>query len=190
MNEINMSQTLKKMLTLKRYEHSISVQQTAIELAKVYGCDCKKASIAGLLHDCAKDLKKDDLLKKCEQYGVAIDEIIKKEAQLLHGYVGVEIAKQTFEVFDQEILNAIKYHTIANENMSLLDKIIYISDFIEPGRNFDGVDIIRKFAYKDLDKAIIIGIDNTIALLLSKGKLIHPDTIKARNSILINKRNS
>ncbi len=181
----NIQQILEKKLTLKRYYHSIGVQKTAVKLAKIYSGPIQKASISGLVHDCAKDLSDKELLKYAVKFGILLDDVLHHSSKLLHGAVGAELAKIEFGINDEEILNAIKFHTIGKENMSLLEKIIYIADYIEPGRNFKGVELLRKEALSNLDKAVLMTIDNTIRYVLSKEELLHPLTVQARNFLLL-----
>lgn len=176
---------LQKRLTKKRYLHSLGVQKTAIELAKVYNVSQKKASIAGLAHDCAKDFDDDMLLNYATQFDILIDGVSKHQIQLLHGFVGAELAKREFGIEDDEILNAIRFHTTGKENMTTIEKIIYLADYIEPNRNFKGIDKIRKVALSSLDKATLMAFDNTINYVILKGELLHPNTIFARNFLLL-----
>lgn len=172
----------------KRLGHSIRVMKEAEKLAKCYGEDIEKASLAGLLHDCGRYEDKSYLLKKAQEFGIILDEIYKKNDNLLHAHLGVEVARHDYGISDTDILNAIRYHTTGRENMSLLEKIVYMADYIEPGREFKGLDEIRSLCYesKDIDKALIGAIDNTIIYILNNKAIIHEDTIKARNFLLLN----
>lgn len=174
----------------KRTEHSQGVMDTAVKLANIYNGDANKAKIAGLLHDCAKYKDKSYLLKRANDFGMVLDEIMQENTQLIHGPLGAEVAREEFGIKDEEILNAIRYHTTGRENMTLLDKIIYIADYIEPGRSFPGVEEARDLAFKDLDKSIRCAMDNTIIHLANTGKLIHLDTIKARNYLVLQEEKS
>ena len=167
-----------------RYEHSINVMNTALELARLYGADKNKAVFAGLLHDCAKDLQNEELYKLCKKSGIKIDKITKRQPKLLHGSVGAYVAAAYYGVTDEEILNAIKFHTTGKENMNMLEKIIFISDYIEPGRSLPGVDDIRKLATIDIDRAMVLAFDITIRRVLEKGALLHPATVSARNYLM------
>lgn len=175
---------LKKMVTEKRFIHSVNVMESAVQLAKRYGADVDKAAVAGLLHDCAKGIKGEEIFKMCEMFGIETDEVTKLQPELLHGYIGAKLAERDFGVTDKCVLNAIYYHTTGYENMNLLDKIIFIADYIEPGRNFSNIDNIRKTVFEDLDEAIIMALDSTLIYVTSKRALIHPLSISARNSLL------
>lgn len=172
---------LKLSISPYRYKHSENVMEVAINLAKKYGVDINKASTAGFLHDCAKGKSEKELLELCEKFNIEVDEYKKNQPELLHGEIGALLAKIDYGIEDEEILNAIKVHTMGKENMSMLEKIIFIADYIEPGRKFPGVEAIRKLAYKDIDKAIMQALDTTIMHLIKIGGVIHPDTIKTRN---------
>ena len=179
-----MTAKLKGSLLEKRFIHSLGVMESAVELAKRYGADEEKAAIAGLLHDCAKNYSKEDMYSLCDEYGIELDEVMMKSSGLIHGLLGAEVAKREYGVDDPEIYDAIYYHTVGKPDMSLLTQIIYIADGIEPNRHYDGVDRIRSLAEEDLDKALILQIDYTIKSVISKGGLLHTNTIDTRNRYL------
>lgn len=168
----------------KRYLHSVRVMEESIELAKIFNCNVEKATIAGLLHDCGKFESKQELLKKSFDFDIIQKDAHIDDSALIHGALGAEIARQEFKVEDMDVLNAIRYHTTGRPNMSLLEKIVYISDYIEPGRNFSGVNIVRKLAYKNLDVALFKAMNQTIKYLIDKELYIHPDTFNARNYLI------
>ncbi len=176
---------LKTMVSEKRFIHSVNVMDCAVKLAEKYGADVRKAAVAGLLHDCAKGIKGEEIFRMCEKFGIETDEITRLQPELLHGCIGAKLAERDFGVTDKSILNAIYYHTTGYDNMNLLDKIIFIADYIEPGRNFSNIENIRKTVYEDLDRAIIMALDNTLAYVTSKGALIHPLSVTARNSLIV-----
>lgn len=175
---------LEKTIGKKRLRHSIGVMNTAVDLADKYNYDKEKAKIAGLLHDCGKIEDKPTLLKMADTFGIIQDDVMKNNYQLIHGPLGASIAEKYYKIKDQEILNAIYYHTTGRENMTLLEKIIYISDYIEPGRKLLGLEEIRQTAYTDLDKAMLLSMDQVLKYILSKGELIHMNTVKARNYLI------
>ncbi|WP_353096614.1 bis(5'-nucleosyl)-tetraphosphatase (symmetrical) YqeK [Tissierella praeacuta] len=174
----------------RRYNHSVRVMEVAIELAKIYDADIEKVKIAAILHDSAKLMDETYLLKMASDFDIILDACMKYNYELIHGPLGAKIAKEKYGIEDTQILDAICYHTTGKENMSILDKIIYIADYIEPYRNFQGIEEVRKLAFEDLDKALILAMEKTITFLIEKNKLIHPDTIKARNYLIVhlNKR--
>lgn len=175
---------LESSISSKRFIHSLNVSSTAKKLAGLYGCDVHKAGIAGLVHDCARELDRPQLLSCLEEEGITADEITLSIKELLHGPAAVHICRKVFGIEDGEILDAVRYHTTGRVNMKLLEKIIYLSDFIEPSRSFDGVEKLRELAVKDLDKALLSAFNSSIAYLISKNGLIHMDTILSRNYML------
>lgn len=179
---------LKKNLTLSRLLHCKGVCSEAKKLARHYGADENKALIAGLVHDCAKEIDYDEMIKKCLSYGLELDFVTREEKKLIHALLGAEYAKREFNIDDDEIYDAVRYHTTAKADMPLLTKIIYVADYIEPNRDFKGVDDIRKLAYIDLDAAILEGLDYTINQLVSQKRMLHPETVNARNYIILKNR--
>lgn len=171
-------------ISSKRYIHSINVSITAKRLAEFYECDAAKAEIAGLVHDCARELDRSIQADYITEESIAADEMTLSRKELLHGPAAVHICRKAFGIEDDEILNAVRYHTTGRENMSLLEKIIYLSDFIEPGRSFVGVEALRGMAFKDLNKALLLAYNSSIEYLLSKNELIHVNTILSRNYVL------
>jgi len=177
---------LKEMMGEERLEHSVNTSKVARRLAIKYNYSADKAEVAGLLHDCAKDLDYKSLEKMVLKYSIELDEIIQKIPKLLHPLVGAAIAKKEFNIQDPVILKAIKTHSTGAAQMSLLDKIIYLSDKIEPLRSMNGVGVeeVRKMAEEDLDRAVLTALDKGLLYLISKGSLIHPISIETRNNIL------
>ena len=169
-----------------RYEHSLRVMEEAIKLAKRYNCDIKKAKIAGYLHDCAKLTDRDQLLKMSVNFDIIDNIVLKENTELIHGPLGSKIANCKYGITDEEVLNAIKYHTTGRVGMTILDKVIYLADYIEPMRNFPGVDKVRNLAYENLNMAVLQAFDQTIKFLIDKGELISRLTIDARNDLIIN----
>lgn len=170
-----MEERLEKMLEPKRYTHSLGVAATAVSMAGIFGADAKKAYIAGLLHDCAKNLSPEESKIKCEDLDVEADEYEKKNFPLIHAKIGAELVKTEFGIDDEEICSAIRWHTLGRKNMSMLEKIIYVADMTEPSRCFDGVDEIRKKAYENLDEAVRACAAATIKFNEKKGVEVHPN---------------
>jgi predicted HD superfamily hydrolase involved in NAD metabolism len=176
-------------LKTKRYEHSLSVRDTAIKLAKLYDEDVEKAKIAALVHDCAKNMSDEEILSMAESHKMEINGVCKESPQLLHGAAAAIIAKEKMGIEDEEVLNAVIYHTTGKKDMNMLEKIIYIADYIEPLRNFPGVEALRKATCEDLDKALLMSFDSAIKFVIEKEQLIHIDTIEGRNFIISHLKN-
>lgn len=173
-------------LSEKRYKHSLGVAQEAVKLSDHYGADREKAYLAGLVHDCAKEINPQEMVRILkEKYGITPDAMSLHTPKLLHGPLGACVAQNRFGIYDTDVLDAIRYHTTGKANMSLLAKVIYIADYIEPNRDYEDVDYLRKLSYENIDKAIIYGIDFTIRDLIDRGDTIHPDTMHCRNDLLI-----
>jgi len=184
-----MKSKLKGVLSEKRYNHSIGVMEEACRLAAHYQADIRKAEIAGLLHDCAKHIGEQDAVPMLRRFGEEPDAVQKVSYQLLHGLLGYYIAKEQYGVTDEDILRAIYWHTTGKAGMTLLEKIIFVADYIEPGRDFSGLDEIRKTACIDLDLCVQLCADSTIRYVLSKGRLLHPLTIETRNDMIMKRLN-
>lgn len=177
---------LKETLSERRYIHSIGVMEMCAKLAQIYGVDAQKAQIAGLLHDIAKEMPKEEMFKYVEENNIEITEIEKISYQILHGKIGADIAKKKYNV-DKQVEDAIRYHTTTSPEMDTLAKIVYVSDKIEMNREPEDYDIEyeRKLAKKDLDKTVLYIIDANIKSLIEKGKLIETDVIDTRNHLII-----
>lgn len=181
-------QKLTLQLSAKRLKHSLGVSQTAEVLTQRFGADTNKAKIAGILHDCAKEMKSRDLLAMANSAGIVIDFIEKEVPVLLHAKMGAHLAKVEYGILDEDILQAICLHTVGGPEMTTLDKIIYLADFIEPNRSFSGVEKLRKIVEKaTLDEALLAAYDQSIAFVIDTGGLLHPATVSGRNRLLIKK---
>lgn len=165
----------------KRFKHVLGVEQAALELAEQYGCDKTKASLAALLHDYAKEGDDAIFLEKIEQEGLDAD-LKNWGNNIWHGVVGAYLIAEDFGLTDQEIFQAIQRHTIGANEMTLLDKVLYVADYIEPGRDFPGVDEARAIARQDLDRAVAFETARTVAYLAKKGIPIYPQTIGTYNA--------
>lgn len=178
---------LKKRLSIKRLQHSLGVSHTAEKLARNFACNTDQARVAGLLHDLAREVPLNELLPRSQAFGIVVSDIEEAELVLLHAPLSAKIAEAEFGVADTEILQAIILHTTGGSAMTLLDKIIYLADVIEPGRKFPGVDRIRELAYDNLDQALLAAFDQSIGYIVERKGLLHPGTIAARNEILLKK---
>lgn len=165
----------------KRFLHTIRVKDTALKLAKIHHVDVEKAEIAGFLHDCAKIRDKEELIKTAKENNLLLTKEMLKAPQIIHSYLGALFAREFYGIDDEDILNAITYHTTGRANMSDLEKIIFLADYIEPMRNFDGVERARELANNDLDAAMYFALNNTLRLLVERDFYIVPTTVIARN---------
>jgi len=175
---------LKNNLSQYRYDHVMRVCEIALDLGKIFDVDLDKIKICALLHDCAKDISIEDLKK------ISIENNLLKEEEydygsILHSAVGAFIAKEKFNIHDEDILNGIAYHTTGRANMSLLEKVIFVSDKIEEGRDFKGVFDLRKMAKIDLDETIVMYFNMELTRLISKNKCIHPKSVECRNFYIL-----
>lgn len=178
---------LKASLSEKRYNHSLGVRDTAVRLAALFGADEKKAYTAGLYHDCAKGMSIDKQLEKCCEYGVELTKYDILCPPVIHAPLGAEIAKREYGICDEEILNAIRRHTVGGSEMTLLDKIIYTADMIEPNRDFDGVDKLRLIAQTDINKAYFECVKHSLLFNINSNKAVHPNTLVSYNECIANK---
>lgn len=168
------------MMRAKRVPHVIGVEEEAAKLARRWGADPVLARRAGVLHDCTKYLELPEQLELCQTYGVELDELERQAVKLLHAKTGACIARAVFGEPDA-VYQAIFWHTTAKADMTTLEKILYVADYMEPNRDFEGVERLRKLAYEDLDKALLLGVEMTIREMEEKKRVIHPKTIQARD---------
>ena len=164
----------------KRIPHVLGTEQEAIRLAVRYGADVEKARVAALLHDCTKKLDMAEQLALCRQYGIELDPLEQKALKLLHAKTGAAIARDVFGV-DEEIYRAIRWHTTGHADMTLLEKIIYLADYIEPSRVFPGVNDLRSCVYEDLDRGLLMGLQMTVDEMTEMGNPAHHATLEARD---------
>jgi predicted HD superfamily hydrolase involved in NAD metabolism len=174
-------------LTEHRYQHTLGVMETAIELAEKYGADEKKAELAAIFHDYAKFRPKDEMKGIILQNGFPED-LLEYNSELWHAPAGTYLVEKEVGIKDPEVLDAIRYHTSGRAGMTLLEKIIYLADYIEPGRHFPGVDEVRALAKENLEDALIKSLQNTILFLMKKKQPVYPDTFYTYNDLLKNRR--
>ncbi len=171
---------VKKAVSEKRFRHSEGVVQRAIEYAKIYGVDEQEAKLVAIAHDIAKELPKDEILKYAEEIGVELDEIEKENLKLPHAKIGAQICKNKYG-FTEDMINAIKYHTTGRENMSMLEKIIYLADATEPGRTYFSLEYYVNLIKNDIDRGMFEVTKWSIEDITSKEIKIHLDTIRCYN---------
>lgn len=176
---------LKEMLPERRLKHSMNVSQCAVKLSEIYGYDMEKAKLAGLIHDCAKYFNDDQVEDSIKKFNIELDSLEENNISLSHSVIGSYVIQEIFNIKDEDIINAVRYHTTGRENMTILEKIIYMADLIEEGRKFPLVDKLRELAYNgSLDEALLLSFNNTIKFVMDNNQLIHPITVSARNYIL------
>ena len=167
----------------KRMPHVLGTEHEAAVLARRYGADVTSARIAALLHDCTKKLSMEEQLALCEQYGIALDELERKNLKLLHAKTGAAIARDLFGVSD-EIYWAIYWHTTGKADMTKLEKVIYLADYIEPSRDFPGVEKLRRAVHADLEHGLLMALEDSIEEMRQRGNPVHPNTAEARDYLL------
>ncbi len=181
-----MKELLKSRLKPGRFEHSLGVADTAVQLAKRFGADEERARVAGLLHDCAREFPNDSMLEEAERRGIKVHPVERAMPLLLHAPIGAFRVEELYGVKDPEISRAIRCHTVGGAGMSVLDKIVYFADMIEPRRDYPEVRHLRKLAREaPLDEMMLAGLTGSIAFVLAKKHLIHPDTVTARNELIM-----
>ena len=169
---------LKKELDAQRYTHTLGVEETARQMALLFGEDPQKAALAGLLHDCAKCMTLTQMVKAAK--GVPLDPVMKESKALMHAVAGMCVAKNVYGVDDPDVLGAIRWHTTGHAGMTRLEKIIYLADMIEPSRKpYPGLEEIRALCWKDLDLAMHTALTMSLEHVVSQGKTLHPDTLAA-----------
>lgn len=174
---------VKEQMPEKRWLHTLGVMETSVILANRFGADPVKADLAAILHDYCKYWPVQEQANIIRKNGLPQD-LLDYDKELWHSHAGAYIAQTKFGISDEEVLGAIRYHTSGRENMTLLDKVVCLADYMEPGRDFPGVHNIREIAEHSLEKALIAGFDSTISFLLSKGKRIYPLTVLTRNDLI------
>ncbi len=176
---------VKEQLTEKRYVHTLGVTETAVNLAKAFGADVKKAELAAIFHDYAKFRPKEEMKQ------ILMDEqedgrLLQFHHELWHAPAGAILVRAEAGITDKEVLSAIRWHTTGRPKMTLLEKIIYLADYIEPGRSFPGVDDVRKLAEQNLNVAVLAAVKNSISFLMSKKQPVFPVTLETYNDLIQN----
>ncbi|PCL94263.1 bis(5'-nucleosyl)-tetraphosphatase (symmetrical) YqeK [Paenibacillus lautus] len=176
-------EAISSQMPAKRWEHTKGVMETAVILAGRFGADPVKADLAAILHDVAKYWPVQKLHQMMVEHKLS-DELLHYDKQLWHAEVGAFVAEHEYGVTDAEVLDAIRYHTSGRIGMTLLDKVVCLADYMEPGRDFPGVNNIRELANHSLEEALAAGFDSTIGYLLSRRQIIFPLTVLARNDLI------
>ena len=178
MTEEELQITVLSLLKENRVNHVLGCAQTAVRLAKIWGADEKDAYRAGILHDITKALPGNMQLQLSEHYGLLLDDFSRENPKTIHAITGAAVAKRVFGE-NEAVVSAINSHTTGKKNMNTLEKIIYIADYMEPGRSFEGVEQLRYLAETDLDGALKMGLQMTIDLLIQQGRTICPRSLEA-----------
>ena len=184
MNKEEALKVVRDHLPDKRYQHTLRVADTAIALAERYGEDPEKAEMAALLHDIAKYFPDKELYDVIAQHSDVPNIFLDYHPSIWHAPVGAIYVQEKLGIEDTDILSAITYHTTGREGMSPLEKIVFLADYIEPGRDFPGVEEVRQLAEEDLDQAVLKALANTIQFLVGKNSAVFPDTIGAYNDLI------
>jgi len=176
---------VRNLLDKERFAHSEAVEKVAAHLAEKWNVSVDKARAAALLHDVSRCMTPEKMLVRARELGIKAGRLEEMEPKLLHAELSSLIARDEFGVTDKDVLSAIEKHTIGSPGMSVLDKIVYLADHIEPGRNFSGVEKVRKLAEEDLERAIVASTSAMIAAIIAKGMPVHPGTVETRNYYLL-----
>lgn len=169
---LEIKEEIKNKLSTYRYQHSINVMEEAVKLARYYGVGEDKCKICALTHDMAKEFSEEENKRFIEKYELPEDILLKENKNLLHGYIAAIIVKEKYG-FTDDMVKAVKYHSTGYVGMDMLAKIIYLADKIEKGKDYPGIEEERYYAYKDIDKAIVICLCNQIKKLVKDGKKVN-----------------
>ena len=191
-----LKERIRPLMSEYRYNHTLSVAEECKTLAEIFGIDGKNLIISGYLHDITKELPTKDQIELCEKMGERLEGYELLSEKTLHSYSAPALIKRDFpEYATDEILSAVRYHTTGRENMTLTEKLLYLADYIEKTRKFDECKRLRRFFYADLsdpvkrlDETVLLSLKYTLNELLSKDGFIHPQTLNAYNSLLINQK--
>ena len=180
-----LKEIVKSKMSLKRFTHTLGVVEMSEKLAKIYNVDTEKCKVAALLHDICKEMDMEYIKNICENNFMSeLSEEDLENNEILHGFAGAYYVKNELGIDDEEILSAIKYHTVGAKNMSIVAKIVYIADAIEYGRNYPSVTKIREETFKSLDRGILMEIKHKEKYLESIGKKSHSNTDKLKKELL------
>lgn len=168
----------------KRFQHTLGVVEMAATLARAHGANVEKAMTAAALHDYVKNHSGEELILLAQEFQLELDLILVSDSELLHGVVGAELLRRELGLEDEDVLNAIRFHTYGRTGMSVLEKVVYLADAIEPGRDYDGVKELRQLALKDLDAAMFVSVKQTIQYVMNRGFLLHPNSVLLYNELV------
>ena len=178
-------QVLEQRLKKNRFIHTLGVVETAAKMARHHHLDPVDTMIASALHDYDKNLSAAELLAYAQAHNLPLDDVTRQSVELLHGFVGADMVKDDFNIENSEILDAIRYHTVGRKGMSLMEKIVYLADAIEPGRSdYPELSRLRQLAYDDLDAGVFVSVKETLAYVLERGLYVHPLSVDLYNELL------
>lgn len=176
---IGIEKKLQKKLSEKRYRHTLGVAYTAANMAMIHGENVSRAYLAGLLHDNAKCIDSEKKIRLCEKYGLPISETERENPELLHAKLGSYLAKKNYEIEDEEILSAIACHTTGKPAMTVLEKILFVADYIEPNRKaVPNLQAVREAAFTDLDRAVLLELHGTLTYIKDKAAAMDETTVE------------
>ena len=176
---------IKERLDPYRLHHSLCVSECAKKLAVKYGCDEQKAYVAGILHDVMKNTAPGEQLEFLRSQSVELTDVEKSNTKLYHAVSGAYYVKNVLNIDDEDIFNAVRFHTTGRANMSLLEKVIFIADFISDDRDYNDIETIRSAAWESLEKAMMIGLDFTLKEIVGRRQTLHPDSINLYNELIL-----
>lgn len=179
---------IRSKLNADRFNHSLNVADSAKELALIYGADADKAYTAGLLHDVMKNASPEEQLGVLSEAGIELMPVERENKKLWHAIAGAAYVKFVMGIDDRDIIRAVRYHTTGRAGMSLVERIVYLADYISADRNYNGVEDMRRLCRSDSDEAILYALTFGIPDLVSKGRVIHPDSIDLYNEVIIKKQ--
>jgi len=175
---------LKGRLSSKRFRHSLAVAEQAVHLAGIYGADPDKARVAGLLHDIMKETSREEQLQILGDFGIILDKVVMAAPKCWHGVTGSVFLRGVLMIEDEDILNAVRYHTTARAGMSPLEITLFLADFTSADRDYEDVDVLRQLAEAGYHEAMVYALSFTIRDLMEKRRMVHPDTLDAYNSVI------
>ena len=168
----------------KRMAHCVSVAKLGYDLALAHGCDAMSAYLCGVFHDIARELPPEQMLEEAEKRDILIGEEERRSPLLLHGDLSAAVMAENYGIADEAMLNAVRRHTVGNETMTLLDKIIFIADKVEPLRSYEGIEALRALAFTDLDRALFRAVEEELIFGEKHGYCPHPKTLALKNRLI------
>lgn len=175
---------LRERLTERRYAHSLAVADSAVELARRFGADEDRAREAGILHDIMKDTREDEYLQLFEKESIILTRCEANNKKLLHAIAGAAFIRSELGITDEDVINAVRYHTTGRAGMSLLEKVVYIADYISADRDYNGVEDMRRLSRTSLEEAMLFALKFTVCKLAEKEKPICPDSVECYNELI------